>query len=381
MIAWIVSLWAGVRLLFRRRPALSAYTGTDTEFSAEVVQITEVLPHPNADRLDIVHFAMASGPTVYDVVIQKGTFKVGDLAAYFSVDCLLPTAHEAFAFLTGRLDGAGKDVYRLRAARLRGVFSQGLMVPAPLGLTLGDSVAELFGVGYHRAAEPAENTNQQPSKKPRKQPLPIYGVESLKKVPRMFSDEEPVLVTEKCHGSNARWSWIPKTFLGIRYGWRFVVGSHRVIKEGQGNHFYDEDVWTMAAKNMRLAERTAKYKGYAFYGELYGHTYTGQKIQDLTYGRGPSDGPGLMCFDILAPDGTWLPWSERAEILEACSLDHVPILHMGVTTRADILAMAEGKSTLDNKTQREGVVVEALEGARRKAKYVGEGYLMRKGAA
>lgn len=352
---------------------------TDTEFSAEVVQVSAINPHPNADRLEVAGITMASGPTTYEVVVQKGSFRVGDLAAYFSVDCLLPTTHPAFAFLTTRLDGAGKAVYRLRAARLRGVFSQGLLVPAPAGTKLGEGVAEAFGVQYHCGNEPAGRGPNLSMRKSKAQPMPVYAVESLKKVPRLISDDEPVVVTEKIHGTNFRFGWVPRKILGVRIGWRFMVGSHRVIKKGQDNHFYEEDVWTTAAERMRLAEKTKAYRGLVFFGELYGHTYTGQRIQDLTYGRKPEDGPGLACFDVH--DGSkWLSFGARREILDACDLRAVPILRLGLAPRADIERLAEGTSELDGATQREGVVVEALDGVRRKAKYVGTGYLLRKSA-
>src|ERR1043165_44604 len=98
---------------------------TDTEFTAEVVRITDVYKHPNADKLEIALFELAgSGQANYECVIQTGSFKVGQLAVYFSVDCILPTDHPDFKFLTTRLDGAGKTHYRLKAARLRGVRSE-----------------------------------------------------------------------------------------------------------------------------------------------------------------------------------------------------------------------------------------------------------------
>src|SRR5690242_2187618 len=114
------------------RSTSSQFGSTDTEFSAEVVVIHKVQPHPNADRLEIATFEMkGSGPSSYEVVVGKDEFRPGDLASYFSVDCVLPTDHPSFAFLKQRADGANKTHFRLKAARLRGVFSQGLLVPAP----------------------------------------------------------------------------------------------------------------------------------------------------------------------------------------------------------------------------------------------------------
>jgi RNA ligase (TIGR02306 family) len=359
---------------------------TDTEFTAEVVRVTRVLPHPNADRLEILRFEMKDcGETTYEVVSQKGTFKPGDLAAYFSVDCLLPTSHPDFSFLLSRLDGVGKETYRLRAARLRGTFSQGLLVPCPSGMNFGDAVADAFGVTYYRAPEPNVPTAGSGGiKKVKEQPFPIYTVESLKKVPRLFEEGERVCVTEKIHGTNFRFGWVRRKVFGIPLGWKFVVGSHRTIRDGGKHSYYGDDIYSQYAQRNNLAARVRAYKGSTFYGELFGYTYDGGKIQDLTYGRSAKAGPGLVIFDIRDHQGDWLdPWTRR-NLCADLELEHVPVISIddSLTTTAfnldEVKKLAEGKSLLDPKQLREGVVVENADGMRRKAKFVGEGYLMRK---
>lgn len=354
---------------------------TDSEFTAEVVRIVEVVPHGNADKLEVAHFELkGSGPTVYDVVIQKGSYKCGDLAAYFSVDCILPLSHPDFSFLTSRLDGAGKTHYRLRAARLRGVFSQGLLVNAPAGAQFGDPMAESFGVTYYRAPEPVSTGPTAPTARPRVQPMPEYSVESLKKVPRLFEEGELVVVTEKIHGCNFRCAWVRRKLFGIPFGWKWVVGSHHAIKgDGRGG-FYGEDVWIQAAEDYDLKDLLRAHKGFAFYGELYGYTPGGKALQDLTYSVPPKTAR-LAFFDVKKISGNeWLDASDRFRLLDELGLPSVPI----VATDAygpHMLAWAEGKSVIDGKTQREGVVIEKLTGQRKKAKYVGQGYLTRKETA
>lgn len=364
MIKWLKSLFA-------KSKAVSDGRNT-TEFSAEVVRIASVSPHPNAERLDLIRFEMkGSGLSGYEVVSQKGSWKPGDLAAYFSVDCLLPVNHPEFAFLKERTT---KPVHRLRAARLRGVFSQGLLVPTPKGSVFGAHIADHFGVTYHSDPEP-EAVSSGGVKKPKKQPMPIYGVDSLRKCPRLFEDGEEVVITEKIHGTNFRFGWVRRRLLGIPLGWKFVVGSHRVIKgEDRGGHFYGEDVWSQAAEKMGLAEKTRRYKGFTFYGEIYGFTYSGGAIQDLVYGRTPADGPGLAIFDVLTGEGYLLPVA-RHTLLGILGLPEVPFVHRG-PWHEGLKGFAEGKSYVTGNHIREGIVVEAVE-TRKKAKYVGEGYLLR----
>ena len=129
---------------------------------------------------------------------------------------------------------------------------------------------------------------------------------------------------------------------------------------------------------MGLAEKTRDYRGYTFFGELYGYTYNGQRIQDLTYGRKADEGPGLAIFDVLSPARSWLGPFERGVVCVDCELPPVPYLASASFDLAEVKAMAEGKSVLAPDQIREGVVVERIEGPRCKAKYVGEGYLTRK---
>jgi RNA ligase (TIGR02306 family) len=352
---------------------------TDTEFTAEVVRITQLLTHPNADKLEIARFSLKDiGETTYEVVVRKGEYQVEELVGYFSVDCLLPTSHPDFAFLKERLDGKDKAVFRLRAARLRKVFSQGLItkLPEKHGLCYGQQLADLYGVTYHRDPEPAERGPTAPSK-PKPQVAPIYGVESLKKVPNLFAANEPVFTTEKIHGTNFRFGWVRRRILGglIPWGWRFYVGSHRTERTPGKSSWYGEDLYALAAENMGLRNLTRNHKGYVFYGELYGYTYDAKAIQpDWTYGRSPNDGPGLVIFDVKdLTEGCWLSAWEREDVVDTLGLKGPPILQAYDTI--NVCAWEGQKSVLDPDTIMEGIVVENLSGLRRKAKYVHQAYL------
>jgi RNA ligase (TIGR02306 family) len=384
MIRWLTRLFTkSATNAASLSPETSAPTSrSDTEFSAEIVRITQILPHPNADRLEIARFEMKGlGETTYEVVTRKGETKPGDLRAYFSVDCELPTAHPDFKFLTERLDGAGKTTYRLKAARLRGVFSQGLLVPCPEGFEFGQPVAEHFGVTYYSPPEKGSSgTAPSASAKPKAQPCPVYGVDSIKKMPNLFHDGEAVLVTEKIHGTNFRFGWVPKKFLGIRIGWKFVVGSHRVMKgNNKTGHYYGQDLWQQAADAWELAERTKKHKGLVFYGELYGYTFDGSRIQDLTYGVLPDEGPRLAVFDVRdVVRGFWYGPFERGDVCTDLDLPLVPTLMANYPYSRELPLIWEATaSSLDPLTIREGVVIEAMGGPRRKAKWVSQAYLLR----
>lgn len=374
--------------MFGHDPAPEDVPARDTEFTAEVVRITRVEPHPNADRLEIARFALVNSDgtvgdeTLYPVVIQKGQYRPGDSAAYFSVDCIVPLEHPLFAFIGQYPEGRGKSHFRLRAKRLRGTYSQGLLTPS-LGLPLGTQLADRLGVSYYRRPEPGQPTQANTNRKPRVQPIPVYTLDSLAKLPHLFDEGEPVHITEKIHGSNFRFGWIPKKFLGVQVGWKFVIGSHHAMKgDDTGTHYYGDDVWLQAAEDYELPERTRDFRGLVFYGELYGYTRSGRAIQDLTYGRAQHEGPGLAIFEVVEHSGQRrLSLWERRKLCDTLELDNVPLLAEGVAFSPDLLTLSNGPSTVLNaeKQIREGIVVEAAllradERIPRKAKYVGSDY-------
>lgn len=364
----------------------------DSEFACEVVAVTEVLPHPNADRLEIAHFAMRSGPAAYTCVTGKGDFAPGDLAVYCSVDCIVPLSRPEFAFLRARLDGKSKTHYRLKAARLRGVYSEGLLVRAPVGAALGDEIAESWGVEYYTPPQRNQPMNGPTPPSPKKDwrcdLIPEFGVTSLRKAPALFDPEDVVVITEKIHGTNFRFGWVRAP--GLFGGWHWVVGSHRTFKTDNRPWYrrlfsrwrpkkgwYDSDVWLQAADSFGgLKDKCWDFRGQMFYGELFGVTPSGQKIQDLTYGR---ERMSLVLFDAYDPvRGEYLSWNDVRIAAADMELDLPPELYVGTYPGLEkVKELAEGPSLLCSNQIREGVVVRSFTGSEI-GKWVGEGYRLRK---
>jgi len=111
-----------------------------------VETISDVQPIPDADAIEVV--------TVrgWRVVVRIGEFEVGDSCVYFEIDALLPMSDPRFAFLTprGTKEVDGRTYHRLKTARLRGVYSQGLVLPLSafpeLAATHGGDLAALLGI-------------------------------------------------------------------------------------------------------------------------------------------------------------------------------------------------------------------------------------------
>ncbi|MHC5937209.1 RNA ligase family protein [Nostoc sp.] len=107
-------------------------------FKVEVVKINSINPHPNADRLDIVSIENMG----YQVIIAKGKLHAGDLAFYFPIDSVIP---EKFLDEFGIRNYYSKKLY---AVKLRGIFSEGLLIPVGNNFmgNVGDDYTEYFGV-------------------------------------------------------------------------------------------------------------------------------------------------------------------------------------------------------------------------------------------
>jgi len=330
-----------------------------SQFKVEIVRVGKIGKHPNADTLSVTH--------VFDfpVVFRTGDFIEGQKAVYVPVDSLVPTDRPEFEFLKEE----GKTHARIKAKKLRGIFSMGMIVPicvATFGercAELGDNVAELLGVTKYEPEVPMHWGGQN-----ERDPgfIPVYtDIDHYRRYPDILQPGENVIVTEKLHGANARFTF---------HEGRLWVGSHNCIKRDA-----PESMWWNMARKYQLAERLAKFPGHVFYGEVYGH------VQDLKYGsKGPVD-TWLRFFDVFKwSTGSYADQDETANIILGLGLNMVPLLYVGGWQPEFILPLADGSTTLGGQCIREGIVIKPAKERRDDRlgrvilKHVSEGYLTRK---
>lgn len=99
---------------------------TEERALATVERISELRPIEGADSIQI---AKVRG---WDVVVRIGEFKVGDQVVYFEIDSFLPLDDPRFTFLAprgARKNQEGVEGHVLKTAKMRGVYSQGLVLP------------------------------------------------------------------------------------------------------------------------------------------------------------------------------------------------------------------------------------------------------------
>jgi RNA ligase (TIGR02306 family) len=335
-----------------------------------------IVPHDNADSLEI---AQIQG---YRAVVRKGQFSTGDLVAYIPQDSLVPDALIAEMGLEGRLGGSAKN--RVVPVRLRGVFSQGLCLPARTGWTPGQDVTAELGVTKYEPPIPTGFNGE--VKNIGTQNTVAYDIENIKNFPDVFRDGESVVMTEKLHGTCGQFILYHEDDGKVR----FAAGS-----KGQGAKGLVFPVCEANASNVyvRIAMALnieAKMRE-CFYaarlpvfvlGEIFG-----KGIQDLNYGTTPS----LRVFDVAKGHRGDQRYIDDKDLEATCAemqLPRVPVLYRGPFSEEALHAATNGKETLSGKQThvREGAVVRPLieratpELGRVQLKSVSEAYLLRKGA-
>lgn len=322
-----------------------------SEFHVRVVKVTGISKHPNADALSITY--VDGG---YPVVFKTTDFNEGDLAAYIPIDSVVPDT-EQWKFLG--------NSRRIKAKKLRGIFSMGMLCKLPEGyFNEGDNIQELMKIEkYEQNISKGYKLNTESY--PNQAFMPEYtDIEGFRKYKYLIKEGEEVVLTEKIHGTNARF---------VYHDGQLWVGSHHQIKK-----FDKDNLWWNVALKYDLEEKLKQYPDIIIYGEVYGN------VQDLKYGL-PND-VALTLFD--ARDANTLRYFDYDEFLQFAKkieINIVPELYRG-PWYDNLKELAEGKSTIEySNNVREGFVVRPIMErseytGRVILKYVGEGYLLRKEA-
>ena len=316
--------------------------------------------HPNAEKLSIT--TLFKG---FPVIFQKGLYKEGDLIAYIPTDSVVPTDREEFKWLD---DGKGKGKVRVRAKRLRGLPSMGILIPAPEGTKEGDDIKDMLGITKYEEPEPISTGGDE-----ERDPgfAPKYNVESYRKYGTAFKSGETVIVTEKIHGANGMFLYRNDRL------WVRSHGQYKKELNDRGNP--TTSMWWVIARKLNLAEKMKVIPNLAVFGEVYG------QVQDLKYDHDKGQ-ISFRAFDVYdTSTGRFLDTYEAKAAAERAGISWVPLLYDGPFDESKIEPLADGKSTLAENI-REGIVIkpsterfdETL-GSRLILKLVGFDYESRKG--
>ena len=261
----------------------------------DVVRIENLSAHPNADALDLVQIEG------FTCAVRRGDFAIGDLAVYIEPDYVVPP-EGPFAFLSGD----GKPV-RIKAKKLRGIYSMGLLVPAPEGVVAGDDVMERLGIVRYEPQMSVSAGGEVELPHSSLAHTPKYDLESWRKYRHLFAPDEIVVVTEKIHGANARYAW--------RDG-RMWCGSRTQWKKAADSSLW----WQALAQNPWIEDLCRKWSDSVIFGEVFG------QVQDLKYGAKPGQVMFRM-FDVLSAAHGWL---DAEFLINRFPPEHVaPLVYFG----------------------------------------------------
>lgn len=301
-----------------------------------VCRLGKIGRHPNADALCITQVLGDN-----TVIFKENQYKEGDLVSYIPYDTVCPDT-DVFSFLGNKK--------RIRPMRLRNVFSEGILVPAPEGFKEGDSVVEYYGLQkFEYEEEVAGRSEEDCEKNPSGFQLPYYDLENLRKYVNRFTEGETVLISEKIEGENCAI---------IHDGERVWVKSRNLFKkESEYSH------WWAPILRMNLKEKLAKYPMFAFFGENYGRVkhFPYDTIQVRNSQNNLVRENKIRIFDIYnVKTFKFLEYDEVKSICVDVGFYTAPELYLGPWKEdKSLYALAEEKSKIGNHLS-EGFVIRSV---------------------
>lgn len=356
------------------------------------IEKLKIHPHPNADALELAQVGE------YRAVVPKGQYKTGEYAVYIPEQAVLPDPLIEELDLVGRLAGKAKN--RVKAIRLRGEVSQGIVcrpkamadwwsdaTSCALALTDADEGSPLdfacdLGIEKWVPDVPAHMNGQV---EPAPNLIRWVDIENLQRYPDIFQFGEEVVATEKIHGTACLVTYDRGT------------GQLLVSSKGHGEKslaLVESDTnlyWRAARHNDLKTKAAALAERYdldrvGIFGEVFG-----RGVQDLTYGASAAKDEtlGYRAFDIRYEARTGSGWVNAHEFHQVCAqfdLPPVPLLYSGPFDLEALKAVATGTTKIGGGNIREGVVIRParegyspITGGRAIAKLISPAYLLRRG--
>jgi RNA ligase (TIGR02306 family) len=359
-----------------------------------VSAINNILDIPDADNIEL---AVVNG---WFCIVKKGSHSIGDLVVCATTDAVIPLEISEKLGVTNYL----RSKERVRTIKLRGVYSECLLMPIDLipesKRKYGEDLMDVLKI--YKYEPPARLITLASGKKRRYHENPnfyiYYKFPNFKNVPNIFDEYDYVEITRKIHGTNARYGIVKKTklslwdkikkFFGFDLGWgeyEFVVGSHNVEKGSDTQGFYDTNVWydiekkydiknklwNLVKKNISIkGNDTSIGSGLIIYGEIYG-----KGIQkNYEYGL---DDIQLCIFDVELNKKYFNLTSAEFVVNDYLKLPYVEVLHKGLYSEEVKNKFVFNNFINNTKVPHEGIVIKAVDGNRAKvAKVINPDYLI-----
>ena len=302
---------------------------------ASIKTIRELNPITGADKIER---AVIDG---YDCMVKKGQFQVGDPCVYFENDSILPKSNPVFAFLEGK---------RIKIKRLRGVYSYGIAFPMNVlpndTYSIGDDVTEILGVTkWEPEVISQRKHNDSLIRVPYPSWIPKTDETRFQNLIDVLKDYEGTecYVTEKLDGTSTT-HWLDDD------GNYHLASRNREIVD-------KSEIFYRGALAAHIPELLANFPKTVLQGELIGPGIAGNKYNLDDY--------KIYMFNLFSMKTMkFVSMLKAKATLESIGFDVVPIIHhkWRLTTDKDkLLELSMGKSKLNPKQHREGIVIRPIE--------------------
>lgn len=321
----------------------------------EVCEISDILTHPNADKLEI---AQVKG---WKVIVQKDTFHKGDKCVYFPPDSVMPLVladrlgiTKYLKQLPKQIDGNRPDSLRVAAARLRGEASFGTIMPCENpDWVVGQDVKDHYGITKW---EPPQKCVDGDAERPHPAFHGYTDIENIRNFPSIIKEGEEVVFTEKLHGSNLRLGLIRDNNEDGTMTFSFMAGSHGVRRKEFNEKGIRSMFWGFFNENIKnlLETISANTHNVIIFFEIHG-----LGVQDMAYGLG---GKTIRAFDI-AVNGKYLDFTEKMKRFQDFHIPTAPVLYVGPFNWSTMESFTSGPTTLCKPEEagkfkgREGIVI------------------------
>lgn len=366
---------------------------------ASIVEIASLSPIEGADKLEL---AMMKGKG-WKVVVQKGEFRVGDLAVYHEIDSFISPNDERYAFLKDRclrkfVSKSGnlrREGIKIKTIKLRGQVSQGLLMPIEKFPEINSRIVEFKGEHLLRCDPEQEGMDHLC--------IPLIGADVTSLLQVEHYDEikeqlQPAMGNPICADAMGKFpsDYIPKTdeerlanlndWFDTMKGrlWQVTVkadGSSCTIAFSPTIDFDNPNIvcsrnlrlkremvdgkvpvyWQVAEKYRILEKLSELFVGgleYAVQGECVGPGIQGAKNKEKEY--------KFLCFRIWdIKNQKWLNPNETIELCKKLQIPHVEVLKTDypffdeVHSYDEAVELAIGKTAEGN--EREGIVCKTVD--------------------
>jgi len=333
---------------------------------AKIVKIDKLEKHNNADTLDVCYVGG------WTVVAKSGLHQQGNLVVYCEIDSWMPHTLAPFLTKEGKepREFEGIKGQLLKTARLRGVLSQGLIIPlcdTNLDASLvveGNDVSEALGIIKYEPPVPSTLNGQMRCAFPGC--VPKTDSERIQNLDEQLQDWKSrgleFEVTEKLEGTSC-------TFIKVDNDIH-VCSRNWSLYEDESTAF-----WKMYHKYNIKSVLDSISHNCAIQGEI-----VGPNIQENIY---KLNEPKFYVFNIYNIDEKrYLSSGEMTAICLCNNLLKVPVDRVYKFTQDTsieaLLGYADGPSYLRNETKREGFVYKNILNPTLNFKTVSNEYLLTK---